>query len=130
MNDQQLVGVCSVGQLLPQPVNHPFEIEFSIIINSIIFAAQDSILCAKVAQLVEHDLAKVGVAGSNPVFRSKGRLLLDQMALFYLQVFHFSPYSTASCMPGGCFLLTKKAAINLITAFSSYFPLKREIINY
>ncbi len=25
---------------------------------------------AKVAQLVEHDLAKVGVAGSNPVFRS------------------------------------------------------------
>ena len=24
---------------------------------------------AKVAQLVEHDLAKVGVAGSNPVFR-------------------------------------------------------------
>ncbi len=28
-------------------------------------------LQAKVAQLVEHDLAKVGVAGSNPVFRSK-----------------------------------------------------------
>jgi hypothetical protein len=26
---------------------------------------------AKVAQLVEHDLAKVGVAGSNPVFRSE-----------------------------------------------------------
>ena len=26
---------------------------------------------AKVAQLVEHDLAKVRVAGSNPVFRSK-----------------------------------------------------------
>jgi hypothetical protein len=25
---------------------------------------------AKVAQLVEHDLAKVGVAGPNPVFRS------------------------------------------------------------
>ncbi|GEM_PF-3598366 len=25
---------------------------------------------AKIAQLVEHDLAKVGVAGSNPVFRS------------------------------------------------------------
>jgi hypothetical protein len=25
---------------------------------------------AEVAQLVEHDLAKVGVAGSNPVFRS------------------------------------------------------------
>ena len=29
---------------------------------------------AKIAQLVEHDLAKVGVAGSSPVFRSK-RLL-------------------------------------------------------
>jgi hypothetical protein len=27
---------------------------------------------AKVAQLVERDLAKVEVAGSNPVFRSKG----------------------------------------------------------
>ena len=26
---------------------------------------------AKVAQLVEHDLPKVGVAGSSPVFRSK-----------------------------------------------------------
>ena len=28
------------------------------------------LFCAKVAQLVEHNLAKVGVAGSNPVFRS------------------------------------------------------------
>ena len=28
---------------------------------------------AKVAHLVEHDLAKVGVAGSSPVFRSKSR---------------------------------------------------------
>ncbi len=28
---------------------------------------------ARVAQLVEHNLAKVGVAGSNPVSRSKGR---------------------------------------------------------
>ena len=26
---------------------------------------------AEVAQLVEHDLAKVGVAGSSPVFRSR-----------------------------------------------------------
>ena len=30
---------------------------------------------AKVAHLVEHDLAKVGVAGSSPVFRSKSRAL-------------------------------------------------------
>ena len=29
---------------------------------------------AKIAQLVEHDLAKVGVAGSSPVFRSKRRI--------------------------------------------------------
>jgi hypothetical protein len=29
------------------------------------------IIQAKVAHLVEHDLAKVGVAGSSPVFRSK-----------------------------------------------------------
>ncbi len=35
------------------------------------FEDSDKILIyAKVAQLVEHDLAKVGVAGSNPVFRS------------------------------------------------------------
>lgn len=33
---------------------------------SFIFAAAN----AKIAQLVEHDLAKVGVAGSSPVFRS------------------------------------------------------------
>ena len=29
-----------------------------------------AMLNAKIAQLVEHDLAKVGVAGSSPVFRS------------------------------------------------------------
>ena len=28
------------------------------------------LVLAKIAQLVEHDLAKVGVAGSSPVFRS------------------------------------------------------------
>ena len=27
-------------------------------------------MLAEIAQLVEHDLAKVGVAGSSPVFRS------------------------------------------------------------
>ena len=32
---------------------------------------------AKVAQLVEHNLAKVRVAGSSPVFRSKSDLLLS-----------------------------------------------------
>ena len=29
---------------------------------------------AKIAQLVEHDLAKVGVAGSSPVFRSLAQM--------------------------------------------------------
>ena len=32
---------------------------------------RDDVANAKIAQLVEHDLAKVGVAGSSPVFRSK-----------------------------------------------------------
>jgi hypothetical protein len=37
---------------------------------------------AKVAQLVERDLAKVEVAGSNPVFRSKRLLLLIERLFF------------------------------------------------
>ena len=32
--------------------------------------SEEIILYAEIAQLVEHDLAKVGVAGSSPVFRS------------------------------------------------------------
>ena len=32
---------------------------------------------AKIAQLVEHDLAKVGVAGSSPVFRSPHTLVVE-----------------------------------------------------
>ena len=31
---------------------------------------------AKVAQLIEHHLAKVGVAGLNPVFRSNKKILV------------------------------------------------------
>ena len=31
-------------------------------------------IIAKIAQLVEHDLAKVGVAGSSPVFRSESKM--------------------------------------------------------
>ena len=34
-------------------------------------------LNAKIAQLVEHNLAKVGVAGSSPVFRSNFFVRLD-----------------------------------------------------
>ena len=35
---------------------------------------------AEIAQLVEHDLAKVGVAGSSPVFRSfsKGNIHINE----------------------------------------------------
>ena len=39
------------------------------------------IFIARVAQLVEHDLAKVGVAGSSPVSRSR-RCLLREASLF------------------------------------------------
>ena len=38
---------------------------------------------ARVAQLVEHDLAKVGVAGSSPVSRSLG-LQFTEVLIFYL----------------------------------------------
>ncbi len=33
---------------------------------------------AKIAQLVEHDLAKVGVAGSSPVFRSNRKRVSER----------------------------------------------------
>ena len=35
---------------------------------------------AKIAQLVEHNLAKVGVAGSSPVFRSKENIKISSVA--------------------------------------------------
>src|SRR5690554_788051 len=38
---------------------------------------------ARVAQLVEHDLAKVGVAGSNPVSRSRKILPKNSEGFFY-----------------------------------------------
>ena len=42
---------------------------------------------AEVAHLVEHDLAKVGVAGSSPVFRSKSSL--DKEGIFFsINVYH------------------------------------------
>ena len=45
-----------------------------------------SLLNAKVAQLVEHDLPKVGVAGSSPVFRSSRR------TSFLCVFFYFKSY--------------------------------------
>ena len=54
--------------------------------KSLIFVRQNQ---AKVAQLVEHNLAKVGVASSNLVFRSKSS---DKSELFlFLQMLVFNP---------------------------------------
>ena len=39
------------------------------------FGRKVDLKIAKIAQLVEHDLAKVGVAGSSPVFRSTEKLV-------------------------------------------------------
>jgi hypothetical protein len=52
---------------------------------------------AEVAHLVEHDLAKVGVAGSSPVFRSKSIHQFRLMDFFYLQG---SP-RWWTCLPAG-----------------------------
>ena len=38
---------------------------------------------AEVAHLVEHDLAKVGVAGSSPVFRSKNPVPFHRHGFFF-----------------------------------------------
>ncbi len=40
---------------------------------------------ARIAQLVEHDLAKVGVAGSNPVSRSLSKRILLLGGFFVLE---------------------------------------------
>ena len=55
----------SVGRARPcQGRGRGFESRFSL---------EDLLKYAKIAQLVEHDLAKVGVAGSSPVFRSQSK---------------------------------------------------------
>ncbi len=48
-----------------------------IITNPLSAFAGDFVGFAEVAHLVEHDLAKVGVAGSSPVFRSNSSLVED-----------------------------------------------------
>ena len=45
----------------------------------------DTTTYARVAQLVEHDLAKVGAAGSSPVSRLKKRITQMGGAFFYAQ---------------------------------------------
>ncbi len=42
---------------------------------------------ARIAQLVEHDLAKVGVAGSSPVSRSR-KALQETVVLFCFEELH------------------------------------------
>ena len=42
----------------------------------------ENIIYARVAQLVEHDLAKVGVAGSSPVSRSQKVLIFKAFFFF------------------------------------------------
>ncbi|MEY2916850.1 MAG: hypothetical protein RIS73_564 [Bacteroidota bacterium] len=44
---------------------------------------------AEVAHLVEHDLAKVGVAGSSPVFRSKNYPDIHLLGFFFYTRFSF-----------------------------------------
>ena len=40
---------------------------------------------ARVAQLVEHDLAKVGAAGSSPVSRSTGKDTSNDVSFFHYE---------------------------------------------
>jgi hypothetical protein len=42
---------------------------------------------ARVAQLVEHDLAKVGVAGSSPVSRSEKPRYISVPGFFYVKTY-------------------------------------------
>ena len=46
---------------------------------------------AEIAQLVEHDLAKVGVAGSSPVFRSRKSLVQNGRSAFFFSELYRCP---------------------------------------
>ena len=60
-------------------------------------------MIAKVAQLVEHDLAKVGVAGSSPVFRSNRKIEINCNGTRSLsRLLSGSPvFRSVSCPDGG-----------------------------
>ena len=49
--------------------------------------------------MVEHDLAKVGVAGSSPVFRSE--INPDVVGIFFLKFFALHCNEGNLCHPGG-----------------------------
>ena len=66
--------LCTLQSIAAPLLNN--RIKFFVAIGSIpIFAPLKVLINAEVAHLVEHDLAKVGVAGSSPVFRSDGPAL-------------------------------------------------------
>ena len=54
---------------------------------------------AEIAQLVEHNLAKVGVASSSLVFRSKSKGWLNA-SLFVFRIIRFLPSDPNAPLPG------------------------------
>ena len=72
----------SVGGARPcQGRGRGFESRLALLSRDII--RENNFINARVAQLVEHDLAKVGVAGSSPVSRSEKRKHI-RMYVFFL----------------------------------------------
>ena len=55
---------------------------------------------AEIAQLVEHNLAKVGVAGSSPVFRSKDAAVVESVDTQDLKSFGHYGCAGSSPAPG------------------------------
>ena len=82
--------LCTLQSIAAPLLNN--RIKFFVAIGSIpIFAPLKVLINAEVAHLVEHDLAKVGVAGSSPVFRSKGPLSVRQRIFFGVSFSGTSP---------------------------------------
>jgi hypothetical protein len=65
------------------------------------------LILAEVAQLVEHNLAKVRVAGSNLVFRSKSSII---DGIFYFESFGFRPGGGIGRHAGLKILFAEKAS--------------------
>ena len=82
-------------------------------------------ILAKIAQLVEHDLAKVGVAGSSPVFRSARLRALGVLELGIGDGWRFHPVCVANrwfCRRVACVFYVNR--IGIVLSF-----LKREVGN-
>jgi hypothetical protein len=80
--------VCRKAPYIHRSTNNPAKIFFKngscLFLHPAIVKLANSSFVAEVAHLVEHDLAKVGVAGSSPVFRSGSRLLRDFFCLLFI----------------------------------------------